>query len=111
MLHSVVEFFKSAVMDQIVGDPFWATIALVGQFTFAARFILQWLVSEYKKRSHVPISFWYISIVGSLILLAYSIHIKNPVFMLGFSLNSVIYVRNLHLIYKYGDKEPAAKPV
>lgn len=108
MLHSVVEFFKSAVMEQIVGDPFWATIALIGQFTFAARFILQWLVSEYKKRSHVPISFWYISIAGSCILLAYSIHIKNPVFMLGFSLNTLIYIRNLHLIYKYGDAKPAA---
>jgi lipid-A-disaccharide synthase-like uncharacterized protein len=105
MLHSVVEFFKSAVMDQIVGDPFWATIALIGQFTFAARFVLQWLASEYKKRSHVPIPFWYISIVGSGILLAYSIHIKNPIFMLGFSLNTLIYVRNLHLIYKYGEKD------
>ena len=107
MLHSMVEFFKSAVMEQIVGDPFWATIAIIGQFTFAARFVLQWLVSEYKKRSHVPIPFWYISIVGSCILLAYSIHIKNPIFMLGFSLNALIYVRNLHLIYKSGEKESA----
>jgi lipid-A-disaccharide synthase-like uncharacterized protein len=108
MLHSVIEFFKSAVMEQIVGDPFWATIAIIGQFTFAARFVLQWLASEYKKRSHVPVPFWYISIAGSCILLAYSIHIKNPVFMLGFSLNTLIYVRNLHLIYKYGENEPAA---
>jgi len=107
MVQSIVEFFKSAVMEQIVRDPFWATIALIGQFTFAARFVLQWLASEYKKRSHVPVPFWYISIVGSCILLAYSIHIKNPIFMLGFSLNALIYVRNLHLIYKYGEKESA----
>jgi lipid-A-disaccharide synthase-like uncharacterized protein len=105
VLQPIVQFSKSAVMDQIVGDLFWATIALIGQFTFAARFVLQWLASEYKKRSHVPIPFWYVSIVGSGILLAYSIHSKNPIFMLGFSLNILIYVRNLHLIYKYGEKE------
>lgn len=100
MFYSVIEFFKNAVVEKIVQDPFWATIGLSGQFVFSFRFILQWIVSEYKKRSHVPTAFWFISIVGSLILLIYSIHIKNPIFILGFSLNTLIYLRNLHLIYK-----------
>jgi len=106
MLHSIVEFFRSAIAEQIVGDPFWATVALIGQAIFGARFVFQWLVSEYKKRSHVPTAFWYISILGSVILLMYSVHIKNPVFMLGFSLNTLIYVRNLHLIHRHA-KSPA----
>ena len=101
MLNSVIEFCKSAITEQIVGDPVWATVALVGQVVFGARFILQWIVSEYKKRSHVPTSFWFMSLAGSVILLAYSVHEKNPVFMLGFSLNMLIYLRNLHLIYKH----------
>jgi len=104
MLDSVIEFLKSAVMEEIVKDPVWATIALVGQVVFGGRFVLQWIVSEYKKKSHVPTSFWYVSLVGSFILLAYSVHIKNPVFMLGFSLNTLIYIRNLHLIYKHAKK-------
>jgi len=104
MLNSVIEFFKSAIAEQIVGDPVWATVALVGQVVFGGRFILQWIVSEYKKRSHVPTSFWFISLVGSFILLSYSIHIKNPVFILGFSLNTLIYIRNLHLIYKHAKR-------
>jgi lipid-A-disaccharide synthase-like uncharacterized protein len=104
MFSSIIEFIKSAITEQIIGDPVWATVALVGQVVFGARFILQWIVSEYKKKSHVPISFWYISLVGSFILLAYSIHIKNPVFVLGFSLNTLIYIRNLHLIYKHAQK-------
>lgn len=104
MFGSVIEFIKSAIAEQIVGDPIWATIALVGQLVFGGRFILQWIVSEYKKRSHVPTSFWFVSLVGSLILLSYSIHIKNPVFMLGFSLNTLIYIRNLHLIYNHAKK-------
>lgn len=99
MFHSVVEFFRSAISEQIIGDPIWATVALIGQFIFGGRFVLQWLVSEYRKKSYVPIAFWYLSILGSLILLAYSVHIKNPIFMLSFSLNTLIYVRNLHLLY------------
>ena len=104
MLYSIIEFIKSAIAEQIVNDPVWATIALIGQGIFGGRFILQWIVSEYKKKSHVPIAFWYISVVGSLILLSYAVHIKNPVFMLGFSLNTLIYLRNLHLIHKHAKK-------
>jgi lipid-A-disaccharide synthase-like uncharacterized protein len=99
MFHSVIEFFRTAISEQIVGDPIWATVALIGQFIFGGRFVLQWLVSEYRKKSYVPIEFWYLSILGSLILLAYSIHIKNPIFMLSFSFNTLIYVRNLHLLH------------
>jgi lipid-A-disaccharide synthase-like uncharacterized protein len=104
MLGSIFGFLRQAFTEQIMNDPIWATVALVGQLTFASRFILQWLVSEYKKKSHVPTSFWYISLVGSAILLAYSIHIKNPIFMLGFSLNTLIYIRNLQLIYLHAQK-------
>jgi lipid-A-disaccharide synthase-like uncharacterized protein len=104
MFSSIIEFIKTAIAEQIVGDPVWATIALVGQVIFGGRFVLQWIVSEYKKRSHVPTSFWFISLIGSLILLSYSIHIKNPIFMLGFSLNTLIYIRNLHLIYKHAER-------
>lgn len=104
MFDSIIEFIRSAIMEQIVDDPVWATIALFGQAVFGGRFVLQWIVSEYKKRSHVPTAFWYISLAGSLILLSYSVHIKNPVFMFGFSLNTLIYLRNLHLIYKHPKK-------
>jgi lipid-A-disaccharide synthase-like uncharacterized protein len=104
MFHSAIEFLKSAIMEEIIKDPIWATIALVGQAVFGGRFILQWIVSEYKKRSHVPTSFWFVSLAGSLILLSYSIHIKNAIFMLGFSLNTLIYIRNLHLIYIHAKK-------
>lgn len=104
MFSSVIEFLKSAIREEIIKDPIWATIALVGQVIFGGRFILQWIVSEYKKRSHVPVAFWFMSLAGSVILLAYSVHEKNPIFMLGFSLNMLIYLRNLHLIYNHAKK-------
>jgi len=104
VFESIIESVRSAIMEQIVNDPAWATIALVGQAVIGTRFILQWIVSEYKKKSHVPTAFWFISLVGSLILLSYSIHIKNPIFALGFSLNTLVYLRNLHLIYRHADR-------
>jgi len=107
MFHSIIEFIRSAITEQIIEDPAWATVALIGQVIFGGRFVLQWIVSEYKKKSHVPTAFWFISLAGSLILLSYSIHIKNPIFMLGFSLNTLIYLRNLHLIYKHAGKDMA----
>ncbi len=92
--------FESLVKE-LSREPVWTTVGFLGQFTFGGRFILQWLVSEYKKKSHVPEAFWYMSLAGSVILLVYSIHRMEPIFILGFSLNTFIYIRNLHLIYKH----------
>ncbi len=76
----------------------WIVLGLVGQIFFSARFIVQWIASEIKKRSVVPVAFWFLSIGGSLILLAYAIHRKDPVFILGQSVGLLIYTRNLVLI-------------
>jgi lipid-A-disaccharide synthase-like uncharacterized protein len=104
MWQSVVEFFRSTISEQVAGHPFWFIVGFAGQAVFGGRFILQWIVSEYKKRSYVPVAFWYISLVGSLILLTYAIHRRDLIFILGLSLNTLIYVRNLHLIYKHSAK-------
>lgn len=84
----------------------WLTIGFVGQLFFMGRFLVQWIVSERRKRSVIPLSFWYLSLAGSFILLSYAIHKRDPVFILGFSLNSLIYVRNLWLIYRPGQDTP-----
>ncbi len=65
------------------------------------RFLVQWLASEKAKKSVIPISFWYFSIGGALILLIYSIYRLDPVFILGQSTGLFIYLRNLILIKKY----------
>ena len=77
---------------------YWLIIGFVGQIAFGARFIIQWVVSEKKGESTIPITFWYCSIAGSLILLTYAIHKEDPVFIVGQSLGSIIYIRNLVLI-------------
>ncbi len=80
----------------------WLAIGLGGQLVFTGRFVVQWIVSERKKRSVIPVAFWYLSMVGSLVLLSYAIYKRDPVFILGFSLNSLVYVRNLWLIRRSG---------
>ncbi len=76
----------------------WLIVGLLGQLLFSMRFFVQWLASERQKKSIIPISFWYFSIGGSFLLLAYAIKRQDPVFILGQSMGFVIYIRNLVLI-------------
>ncbi|WP_224825062.1 lipid-A-disaccharide synthase N-terminal domain-containing protein [Cognatishimia sp. MH4019] len=76
----------------------WVAFGLFGQLLFTGRFLVQWIASERAKRSVVPIAFWYFSISGGIILLAYAIYRQDPVFILGQSMGLFIYLRNLWLI-------------
>ncbi|MBW2273767.1 MAG: lipid-A-disaccharide synthase N-terminal domain-containing protein [Deltaproteobacteria bacterium] len=78
--------------------PWWLAFGLLGNATFASRFLVQWIASERAGESVVPEIFWYLSIVGSFILLLYAIHLKNLVFTLAYLPNAAIYMRNLALI-------------
>ena len=75
-------------------------IGFVGQGLFASRFIVQWIYSEKKGESAIPIIFWYLSIFGGMGLLTYAIFRKDPVIISGQALGIIIYLRNLILIYK-----------
>ena len=83
-----------------VSDIEWLVLGLLGQFLFMSRFIIQWLHSERHQKSLIPISFWYLSLFGSLIVLAYGIHKTEPVIIFGQLPGSLIYLRNLMLIKK-----------
>jgi len=76
----------------------WVMIGLAGQALFSARFLVQWMVSERRHESVIPIAFWYLSLAGSAVLLSYAIYRMDPVFILGQSMGSVVYLRNLWLI-------------
>ena len=76
----------------------WLGLGFFAQLMFSARFLVQWLASEKAGKSIMPLLFWHLSIAGSVLLLAYSIHRKDPVFILGQSMGIFIYSRNLYLI-------------
>jgi len=71
---------------------------------FASRFAIQWYVSEKLKRSVIPVQFWYLSIIGSVMMLIYAIYIGKLPLILGFLFPTIIYIRNLMLIRK-GERE------
>jgi lipid-A-disaccharide synthase-like uncharacterized protein len=78
----------------------WLAIGFAGQAIFTARFLVQWVASERKKDSVVPVAFWWLSLVGGLTLLAYAVSRRDPVIVVGQSMGIFIYVRNLMLVSK-----------
>jgi len=100
--------------DYLAGMPnvdlAWLTLGLAGQSLFMMRFIVQWLHSERHKQSLIPVSFWYLSLFGGLIVLAYGFHRGDPVIILGQLPGTIVYTRNLMLISRK-DQETKSPPV
>jgi lipid-A-disaccharide synthase-like uncharacterized protein len=79
---------------------YWLVIGFAGQALFTMRFIIQWIQSERCGKSVIPLAFWYFSVGGGLVLLAYAIHRRDPVFIAGQAAGVFIYLRNLYFILK-----------
>jgi lipid-A-disaccharide synthase-like uncharacterized protein len=96
-----LEFFRdlSAKYPTLELD-FWVILGFIGQTMFTMRFIVQWISSEKKKESVIPISFWYFSLAGGVVTLFYAIHRMDPVFILAYLPGNFIYLRNLYFVYK-----------
>jgi lipid-A-disaccharide synthase-like uncharacterized protein len=78
----------------------WLVVGLLGQACFSARFLVQWIASERHRASIVPVYFWYFSVAGGVVLLAYAIHRMDPVFILGQAFGLLVYSRNLYFILR-----------
>lgn len=78
----------------------WCVFGFAAQALFTARFVVQWVASERKGQSVVPIHFWILSLCGSGMLLVYALHLRDPVFIVGQAFGSFIYIRNLMLLDK-----------
>ena len=76
----------------------WIAVGLVAQGMFMGRFLVQWIISERKGESTIPVAFWYLSIAGGILLLAYACWRRDPVFILGQSTGLIVYTRNLVLL-------------
>lgn len=76
----------------------WLGIGFLGQAMFSGRFLVQWLVSEARRESVIPVAFWWFSISGGVTLLAYAIWRQDPVFITGQAFGLLVYFRNLVLI-------------
>ncbi len=84
-------------------SPGWLLFGLLGNLVFSSRFLVQWIASERAGASVVPTVFWHLSLVGSVVLLAYALHRRDPVFVLAYLPNGFVYLRNLVLIRRSTD--------
>ena len=79
-------------------DHIWVLIGFAGTALFASRFIVQWVQSEREGRSVIPVAFWYCSLGGGIVTLAYTIHLESVPLSLGQASGLIVYARNLYLI-------------
>jgi lipid-A-disaccharide synthase-like uncharacterized protein len=78
----------------------WKVIGFAGLGTFQMRWIVQWLYSEKHKESRVPVAFWWLSLVGSLLCLSYFLRQQDSVGVAGYCVSALPYTRNLMLVYR-----------
>jgi lipid-A-disaccharide synthase-like uncharacterized protein len=86
----------------------WKVIGFSGLAVFQSRWIVQWLYSEKHKESKVPPIFWYQSLLGSLLCLAYFLRQQDSVGVAGYLFSAVPYTRNIILINKKKKRDEAA---
>lgn len=85
----------------------WVLLGFAAQAMFTARFLVQWIASERAGRSVIPLAFWTFSIAGGLLLLAYALYRKDPVFIAGQAFGVFVYLRNLYFVVR--DRKTAVK--
>jgi lipid-A-disaccharide synthase-like uncharacterized protein len=91
--------FLGSALPWLYADTIWWTaLGLLGNGMFAARFYVQWLVSERQKRLVVPPLFWYLSFWGSLLSLLYALHLDKLPIILAFAALPFVHGRNLALL-------------
>lgn len=78
----------------------WVMVGFGGQMAFFGRMAIQWVISEKRRQSVVPASFWWLSLVGGVLLFVYFAWRQDLVGILGQTSGIVIYARNLRLIHK-----------
>jgi len=82
--------------------PFWLLIlGSTAQIIFNLRFLYQWIYSERMKESVLPLGFWFLSLIGSTMILVYAIIRKDPVLFVGHIIGILIYARNIIISRKY----------
>ena len=82
----------------MTSETLWIAIGFLGQALFSSRFLVQWIASERRRESVIPVAFWWLSVVGGLTLLSYAVWRQDPVFIIGQASGLVVYARNLALI-------------
>lgn len=105
MLASLFTWVHDALADKTSGEIIWMFVGILGQVLFASRWVVQWIASEKQKRSFIPVLFWFVSIAGGSVSLAYAVYLESVGFILGQLGGLAVYFRNVWLIYRHPHPE------
>lgn len=95
--HLIFDLF----LGPVTGADIWLLIGFAGQALFFMRFLIQWIISEKSGKSVIPEVFWYFSLGGGIILLAYAVYRQDPVFIMGQAVGLLVYLRNIMLVWRH----------
>jgi lipid-A-disaccharide synthase-like uncharacterized protein len=90
-------------------EMWWLLLGLLAQVTFFSRWIIQWVASEVRRESVMPVLFWWCSLLGATMLLVYFVGRREPIGVLGQAIGWTVYSRNLYLI-RVKRRRPPADP-
>lgn len=79
------------------------TLGIIAQILFTLRFVYQWIYSERRKESLLPMGFWVLSLIGSSLIFTYALFRVDPVLLLGHGSGLIAYSRNIYILRKYGE--------
>jgi len=106
LAHAVGGYLRDVFVNSL---DWWVILGLVAQGLFTMRFLVQWIASERAGRSVIPLAFWWFSISGGVLLLAYALFRKDAVFILGQAFGVFVYLRNLYFVLRErGQSAPVA---
>jgi len=95
------QVYDRALLFQNNDIPVWLLIlGIIAQVVFTLRFVYQWFYSEKRKESSLPMGFWVLSLIGSMLILSYAIMRRDPVLLVGHLLGLFLYIRNIFILEK-----------
>jgi len=95
-----LQVFEKTPSESATKTWLWIAVGAAGNGLFACRFVIQWLATERRRESVIPVSFWYFSLAAAVLMLAAYIQLQDWIFAIGVASTLPIYSRNLWLIYR-----------
>ncbi len=99
----LIFFSELSWKELVTGEniaPWLIIFGVIGQMVFNARFFYQWIYSERKKESSLPLGFWLISLTGAIFIFFYGIFRNDPVLVAAHFFGGIVYTRNLFIMKK-----------
>jgi len=99
-----ITIFAKGKLDQIFSNTDLTNpivfMGAIGQLMLNFRFIYQWYYSEKQNDSILPLGFWVISSMASVMILTYATYRIDPVLLVAQSMGIVVYLRNIFIFFK-----------